>query len=112
MVLDADAQALLKQAKTLLLRGWCRYALARTSWGDLCHPNASQAAAWSLHGAVMRAAYELNLEYSFATVRDAVKDAVWQQHHLYLMWCDDSPDFQARHALALIEGLLDPAHTG
>lgn len=102
-----EPHELLTKARFLLLRGWCRYALARTAFGVPCHPNDPRATAWSLHGAVLRASEDLLLDHSFPFVRDRLKDYVWANHRLYLMWCDDSPDFGARDAIAAVDALLN-----
>lgn len=92
-------------ARTRLLQGWCRGAIARTAYGEACHPNNPHAAAWSLHGAIMRAAHELGLAHTreAAQAREAARRALWTKHHMWLMWLDDG---SAARAVALLEHLL------
>ena len=104
--MTSDLLSVLYGTRQLLQRGWCSRALARTGTGQSCHPHDAKATAWSLHGATMRAAFEVCADPAFAQARDLLKDAVWREHHLYLMWCDDHPSFGAQDALALVDGLI------
>lgn len=97
---------ILQRAKMRLLQGWCRRALARTATGHPCHPNHPHAAAWSLHGAVMRAAHELNDHRAFHAAREAVRWELWRRHKRYLMWVDDDPNISAQTIIRVIDEVL------
>lgn len=104
---DQDLAVLLRRAHDLLLRGWCRRALARTGLGVPCHPLDPKAASWSLHGALMRAAYVTCMDHVFAQARERLRATVWDRYRLCYMWCDDNASFGARDALAVVEAELE-----
>lgn len=84
-----DWQVLVR-ARELVERGWCRRPLATDTEGAPCHPNATGAVAWSTHGALMRAAYELDLAVGGA--RDYARDRCRELGY-YLTTCDWDPSF-------------------
>jgi hypothetical protein len=50
---DNPAAAILSEARGLLLRGWCRGALARDASGNIVPAWSDEACAWSLLGALL-----------------------------------------------------------
>lgn len=82
--------------------------LARDATGAPCHPNSSNAAAWSLHGALVRAAHDLAAEHVLQTARERVAGVLWERHRLLLSWAELDPRFTAAQARACVlhaEGL-------
>lgn len=54
---------ILERAAVVLHRGWCRGALARNARGKKVMPEAPEACAWCMAGAVFRARYELGVQH-------------------------------------------------
>lgn len=57
------AADVLKRAASVLRRGWCRGELARDAAGKTVIPEAPEACAWCMAGAVFRARYELSVQH-------------------------------------------------
>lgn len=57
------AADILERAAAMLRRGWCRGVLARDAHGEAVMPEAPEACAWCMAGAVFRARYELGVQH-------------------------------------------------
>ena len=56
------AADLLERAAAVLYRGWCQRELARDARGKKVMPEAPEACAWCMAGAIFRARYELGVQ--------------------------------------------------
>ena len=90
----------LRRAAELIRRGHSTgWPLARSATGRPCHPNDSIAALWSLHGALMRAAHDLDLGHVLQTARAHASGHLWRRHRMQLVWAELDPRFDASRAL-------------
>lgn len=69
--------------------GW---PLARDQHGEACDPRASDAAFWSLQGALMRASADLDLQSMLPSVREIVVDILYSEG-FSLVWAEMNPKF-------------------
>jgi hypothetical protein len=74
--------------------GW---PLARTLTGVPCDPRDSDAAQWSVQGALMRAASDLDLQGMLPSVREAIVDILFVDGYS-LVWAELNPNFTHLHA--------------
>ena len=94
----------LAHTATILKRGYSTgWPFARRRDGSPCHPNDPRAAAWSLHGALMRSAHELQLEHVLQSARLAACERLWDVHRIALAWAELDPRMSIDLALDSVE---------
>jgi len=92
---------ILRHAASLLRQGYHHgTALAVTEDGRPCHPADKRAVAWGLHGALLAAASHLDLHRALQGARQHAGDVCWENHRLFLVWADLSPEFGQAEAVA------------